>query len=301
MNKLTKKEALLILPAVIDNEASEEEKGLFFSYIEKNKDVRNEYENALRIKRLLSSRLPKHKAPPHLRENIIQCIDNLKQDKQLSSEEHSLRLVNKPFNKIHRHLTVQKSLYYRFAFAAAVVLMISLSTIRLLDQTTYYTSGESEVRSAMVVEYIAAEHFVNSNGAFIEPFFRTSHHNEAEEYLASHHGLHITIPAVTGAEFAGIVMAEFSPGFVTPMLEYTQSDIGEIIYLYAFDMDHMHAHGELIRHSAAAEACVHHSDYYVAEISNHHVVSWKWDNTWYTAVSNHNGYDLAALVEPLWE
>lgn len=302
MKKLTYKDAINILPAVVDNEASEQEKKNFFSFIEQNREVRCEYENALRIKRLIASRLPRQHAPPHLRENILRCIQNLESDTQIGTTARpSIPAIRSIGLGLRKHLIKEKSLYYRFAFAAAVILAISLSTFRLLDQSTYYPPSELLSEREFVVETLAAEHFLKHGGSMIEPHFATSERQEAEEYLVDHFGLEMTIPAVTGTRFAGLVMAEFSPGFTTPLLAYTQEEIGEIIYLFAFDMDHMESHENLVRHDEAAEACIHHSDYHVAEVNNHHVVSWLWDNTWYAAVSNHNGYDLAALVEPLWE
>ncbi|TVQ65414.1 MAG: hypothetical protein EA360_09545 [Balneolaceae bacterium] len=297
MDELDYKEALHILPAVVDNEATEQEKVKFFSFIEKNPLVRKEYEHAIRIKRIVASRLPRYDAPPHLHENVLQCIRNLDLDRKIGAEEESSGSASLLSLRVTDHFRKEKSLYYRFIFAAAVILVMTFSIVQFLDQSTYYGSDAGP----LIVEFIAAEHFIGNSGTFIEPHFATDQRSEAEEYLRSHFGMDITIPAVSGADFSGIVMAEFTPGFQTPLLGYSQDEIGEIIYLFAFDMDHMSLHEQLVRHEIAAETCLKHSDFYVAEIFDHHVVSWLWDNTWYAAVSNHNGYDLAALVEPLWE
>jgi hypothetical protein len=34
----------------------------------------------------------------------------------------------------------------------------------------------------------------------------------------------------------------------------------------------------------------------VADIQGKHVVSWQWQDTWYTAVSNHSGDVIAAML-----
>jgi len=56
---------------------------------------------------------------------------------------------------------------------------------------------------------------------------------------------------------------------------------------------------DIRREEKAAESCTTQTDYFVNDINGTHVVSWKWDDNWYSAVSNHNGHDLAALVTPL--
>lgn len=287
MKDLNKQEARWILPAVVDNEASDEEKEAFFDFIKNEPEVEKEYNDAVLIKKVLSTSNIQKKAPEHLKKVILDTIENLKFDSEINNEE--LKSVITPIQ------SVQSTKWLRYLSAAAVVLLISLVTLQILDRST----GAAPDNYDVIVENMAAEHFINSGGQLIEPHFSTNLPHEAEAYLLDHFGMKITIPTLTGAEFAGIVMSEFVDDFQTPLLEYSQHSIGETIYLFALDMDQVNQHDTLVRHGAAADACINSEDFYVAEINEHHVVSWLWENTWYTAISNHNGYDLAALVEPL--
>lgn len=288
MKELTKKEACWILPAVVDGEASEVERNAFFVFIKNDKEVAKEYKDALLIKQALGTGKIRVKAPEHLRKAVLESIERLESGTQLSSG-----LERMGSDSAHSAARSVKSL--RYITAAAALLFISLVTLQLLDLST----GTAPNGPDMIVENVAAEYFIGSGGKLIEPHFNTNATDEAEAYLHDHFGMQITIPAISGAEFAGIVMVEFVDDFQTPLLEYSQHAIGETIYLFAFDMDRVQQHKTLFRHSDAVVSCIKPEDFYVAEIHDHHVVSWLWDNIWYTAISNHNGYDLAALVEPL--
>lgn len=288
MKKLTKKEACWILPAVVDNEATDEERVAFFAFIKSNAEIEKEYNDALLIKRTLSNSNIRKKAPEQLRSAVLEAIEKLK--KKSNPGNHELKSTVIPIQS-----TPQSTKWLRYLSVAAVVMLISLVTLQLLDRSTDSAPYVFDV----IVENMAAEHFINNRGELIEPHFRTQLPHEAEAYLMDHFGLQITIPILRGAEFAGIVMADFIDDFQTPLLEYSQHSIGETIYLFAFDMEQVDQHKILVRHSEAANACIESEDFYVAEIYDHHVVSWLWDNTWYAAISNHNGYDLASLVEPL--
>lgn len=288
MKGLTKKEARWVLPAVVDNEATEEESVAFFTFIMSDPEVEKEYNDALLIKRALSTAMIRKKAPAQLRKAVLESIENLKNESNSGNREQKSTVTPiqsaPPSTKWLRYLT-----------AAAAVMLISLVTLQMLDRSTDTAADSFD----MIVENIAAEHFINSGGQLIEPHFSTHLPHEAEVYLLDHFGLQITIPTLTGAEFAGIVMADFVDDFQTPLLEYSQHSIGETIYLFAFDMDQVDQHETLIRNEAAADVCIKSEDFHVVEINEHHVVSWLWENTWYAAISNHNGYDLASLVEPL--
>lgn len=288
MKDLTKQEARWILSAVVDNEATDEERVAFFNFIKNDPEVEKEYHDAVLIKRALSTSKIQKKAPDHLRKSILATIENLKLDSETGIEDSNSMIT--PIQT-----APQSTKWLRYLSAAAAVMLISLVTLQILDRSTGTTPDSYDV----IVENMAAEHFIKSGGQLIEPHFSTNQPKEAEAYLLDHFGIQITIPTLTGAEFAGIVMAEFVDDFQTPLLEYSQHTIGETIYLFAFDMNQVNQHETLVRHGAAADACIKSEDFYVAEINEHHVVSWLWENTWYTAISNHNGYDLASLVEPL--
>jgi hypothetical protein len=295
MDKLSKKQALNLLPAIVDGEATKEERIAFFSFIETNDKVREEYESALRIKELLAKRLPKVKAPSHLRKNVFELIESAKEQGQLIDIPASETGEELPPGRLYKDALV--SLWkpaLRYIAAAAVLLFITLTTVELLDRTTDSTTLQYDI-----VENYTAIHFLNSEGRLSEPHFRTSSITEAEQHLLEIHGISMTVPPISGAEFAGLFLTDFYNGFETPLLGYYQPDIDETIFVFAFEIDKITAHGKLKRHGEAVKSCKTNTDFFVAEIENHHVVSWTWDGNWYTAVSNHNGYDLASLIEPL--
>jgi hypothetical protein len=295
MNRLTKKQALDLLPAVIDGEASENERLAFLAYIETDPDVRDEYESSLRIKELLAKKLFKKKAPAHLRNKVYELIEESQRNRELRDISPDERPDEVKPGQLYKPepVSIWKPTL-RYLAAAAVLLFITLTIVELLDRMTTTETGGFEI-----VENYSAIHFLNSEGRLSEFHYSTASISDAEQYLLDHHGITMTIPPVKGAEFAGIIIADFYNGMEAPLLGYHQHDIDETIFIFAFENDKIASHKKLKRLSDAVEKCRTNTDFYVAEIENHHVVSWTWDGNWYTAVSNHNGYDLAALIEPL--
>ncbi len=297
MKHLTYQEALLILPAIIDGEANDGDKAAFFHFIKHHPELRNEYESALLIKEMLKSRLPRHSAPEHLKENILKKLTTINEtvganeSQKITSglEKRLLKETPNRFKKIYSPSVI------RYLAAAAVILIITFTTIRLLDQTT----ADEVLADFFIVENIAAHHFQLTGGQLIEPQWQAGTVTEAEFYLFENFNLNLTVPPIDGAQFAGIVMAEFIENYQIPLLEYVQHEIGETIYVFVFDVDDIRAHKQLKRLDEAVKKSVHSHDFFVAEIEDYHVVSWLWDNNWYTAISNHNGYDLASLIVPL--
>jgi hypothetical protein len=299
MKSLTRKQALSILSAVVDDEATNAEKRAFFEYIKEHSDVRREYENAKKVKFIISKRCPRKKAPEHLKRTVLKKVMQLETVNEIKNEhEQNSDVINEELkNRSSSPFSIQKHATnsIRYIAAAAVLLFISLVILQLLDQTSPLPSDPVE----FVVENMTAQHFLSTGGAIIEPHFATHSIHEAEGYLLDHYGMNMSIPEIKGAEFAGIVMADFLENFQTPLFEYTQPDLGETIYIFVFDIDSLNNHKNLQRDQEAVKNCVRAEDFYVAEIDGYHVVSWLWNNTWYSAISNHNGYDLAALIEPL--
>ena len=298
MKSLTRKQALSILSAVVDNEATNAEKRAFFEYIKDHADVRREYENAKKVKLIVSKRFPRKKAPEHLKRTVMKQVMQLETVNEIKNKKvQNLEVLNEELKKRPSSFSIQKHATnsIRYLAAAAVLLFISLVILQLLDQTSPLPSDPVE----FVVENMTAQHFLSTGGTIIEPQFATHSTHEAEGYLLDHFGMNMSIPEIEGAEFAGIVMADFLENFQTPLFEYTQPELGETIYIFVFDIDSLNNHKNLQRDQEAVKNCVRAEDFYVAEIDGYHVVSWLWNNTWYSAISNHNGYDLASLIEPL--
>lgn len=296
MHELTEKEALRILPAVVDNEASQKEREAFFAYIADNTIVRNQYKDALLMKKIIAEKCKREPAPAHLKKNIHRTLKELDDSESIGNED-PLRVDQPTSDQPTSRPGENKSTSFliRVLSAAAVILFFSLVTILLLNKVNPLSSNSTN----LILENISLEHFINSDGAYIEPHFRFVSTVEAEQFLTDHYELSMTIPQITGAEFSGIVMAEFVDNFSTPLLEYQQHELNETIYLFAFNLDDISELDGVIRNNKAVENCQNTEDFHITEIDNYHIISWLWDDTWYIAVSNHNGYDLASLVEPL--
>jgi len=80
MKSINRKQALSILHAVVDDEASERERIAFYKFIDNHPDVKNEFEETLLLKRLLSEKLSKKRAPQHLRERVLHKVQALEKE-----------------------------------------------------------------------------------------------------------------------------------------------------------------------------------------------------------------------------
>ncbi len=284
MKELDREQAFLLLHAVVDGEASQEEKEAFFAFIKHHPDIEAEYKETLKLKEILADPIHKEKAPEHLKRSILHILDHQKSAPSNESPSHPQNGSGGTFSGLSEKV-------FRYVSAAAVVLIFTLITIQFLDKTGMPTEGEM-----VVVEQMVAEHFETAAGSVIEPHFKTSSIKEAEIFLDQNHGINLTIPEIEGAEFAGIVFADFIDNFNTPLLEYIHPDNEETIYVFTFNIDEVEANSMLQRHKEAVEECRQSKDFYVSEIDGNHVVSWLWEDNWYTAISHHDGDDLASWV-----
>lgn len=288
---MNRNQALLLIPAIIDGEASESERAAFFDFIENHPDIEEEYESALYVKQQLKKNLKRHSCPDHLKENVLSTIEELKRSDHQTDQEPRAGTSKTSGTTFWSYAGPA----FRYASAAAVILFITLLTLELLNRTDH----GSQYQNTVMIEQAAAGHFLTAGGQLPSLDFRTSSISEAKQYLREHYGMTAEIPEIEGATFMGMAVGPFTGNFTTPVLAYTQEEISENIYLFVFDMDQVESLQNVIRHAEAAEHCKSPKDYFVAEVDNHHVVSWLWDNYWYSAVSNHNGDDLASLVKPL--
>lgn len=289
-NELTREQAYLLLHTVADGESSESEREAFFKYIEDHPDIAREYQQVLQLKMALCSNRCKKKAPNHLKETVLGLVDA--QANKLRDSE--CITAKKNWYSVSNLLEGYSGKIVRYIAAAVVIVIFSIITVRVLEKTGMQTSIAKEI----IVEQMAAKHYVTSSGSVIEPHFKTTSISEAETFLFEEHEIELTIPHIQGAQFAGIVFSDFVEKFKTPLLEYINLELNETIYVFAFDLRKVQEHSVLKRTSEAVEKCKKSEDFYVGEIDGYHVVSWNWENNWYTAISNRNGHDLAALVSP---
>lgn len=301
--RLTKDEALELITSVIDDEVDEETRIAFFSYLETDPEVERQYESALRIKNLLATRCPVEKAPDRLRYRIrVLLAAERASFSDFPREEpvYDIPCKKMPFSysveesSDHLHTARRPQQLYQqtWFYVSAVVVAITALFWSIVHVTQSAPSSYS-------IEEHTYRHFSNHNGSFIQPTISTASMRSAETALASEFNVPIIVPPLANAEFKGVVFTDFVPDYTTPLLEYYLPGEDQYIYIFAFDISQLNKHGALNRNEEAVKACINPGDFHIRDINGKHVVSWKWGNTWYTAISNHNGQKLASLIQPL--
>ena len=305
MKKLSKKQALEILTLIVDNEATEEQKKAFFTFIQKDDDVKKKYESMLFVKQLLKTKYSPEKAPEHLRKNVSDIIQDMNWEKNEGSKVDSnlsavdTKSIKKKYGNEKRKPLLNLLKPARYLVAASVIFFFSLLTIELLEK-----SSVNKFEIGYDIEEMALSHFNTGDHVSASlASFRPESSQHASELIESEMAHKPRLPSIEGAELRTVMYTTFADGYKTPVLEFYQSEIDETVHVFAFHMDELEKHGKFIRDPEAVKICKTYDDYHVKDINGKHVVSWKWGDYWYTAVSNHNGQDLIALVDaidPSW-
>lgn len=305
MKKLTKNEAIELMSLVIDNEASEDEKVAFFKYIQGNSDVKKKYESLLLVKQLLRTKYSRENAPEHLKDKIFGLIEDMEWErKEKSNVDNRSTYVSSEStfdsNSYRKSASNNYSIIFRllkptrYLIAASVIFIFSLLTIEFLDKMS-----SDRIYSQNTVEYAALNHF--QTGSHIEASlasFTPESFDHASKLLEKEMSYSPRLPKIEGADLRSIVQTKFTDGHNVPVFDFYQAGIDEAIHIFAFKMGEFDDPDMIPRDPEAVKSCKTYNDYHIKNIRGKDVVSWKWGDYWYTAVSNHNGNDLIALVEP---
>mgnify|MGYP006424436305 CR=1 FL=1 len=306
-NKLTEKD-FISASAYIDDELSEDEK-LRIQELQKHHVVLKKFiQSEKEIKNAHSQTLERRRAPEALKKRIQ---DKLKQEllerdskvtsisdaqtKEKESENHN-RSIN-PANGENSvttkdNKTVIKKLFPYLAIAASILIIVSIGFLSTGNETS-----NDNATATVSIESYTFKHF-NEHAQLINNNISISDIENAEKHIREQVNKSMVVPKLNSANFNGVEMIEFISGYKTPVLVYNQPDINEYIYIFTFDLNQFPS-SKLKRNELAIKNCIKQSDYFVENVNGKHVVSWKWGTIWYTAISNHDGNKLAALVEPL--
>lgn len=295
--ELTKEEARNLITAVVDDEASAEERQAFMDYIEDDDEVRREYESIKRMKSIIRSRCPYAEAPDSLKKYLKDlCREGA------PPEEPEVPIYDKPCigpaaqqqgSKDAGGLSAESTKRWFFAVAASILIIAAVGGFY------YFYDSTGENGEIYNLEEYVSEHFQKNEGGLITPNIATANLGSAENRMARDYDMPMIVPELENADFKGIAYIDFVPNFKAPMLEYYLPDEDQYIYIFAFQVDKLEKFGQLVRHQEAVKKCDKPKDFYVRDVKGKHVVSWKWNGVWYAAVSNHSGNRLASLVKPL--
>jgi len=295
-HELTKVEALKLIAPVVDGETTEEERDAFMNFIAHHADVRHKYESMKNLKSVIGNRTKRAKAP----ESLQQFVKQVGHHATDSNDEPPIYDLPTDGPSNHKSQTSTNPSSSRDN-TWNIIMGIAASLLLVAAAWSYFTFGgfSTAEKSTYNVERFAYEHFIKHDGKFVEPTISTASLGSAEIQMANNYDMPMTIPSLKNAEFKGIVYNDFVPNFKAPMLEYHLPSQDQYIYIFAFQLDKLKEYGRLLRHKKAVDKCNKPKDFYVRNVNGKHVVSWKWNDVWYAAISNHDGNTLASLVEPL--
>lgn len=257
------KETAALLSAYVDQEADAAERG----WVEQKMGIDPSIGAAVvaekQFKRFIGERCKPASAPDSLRRSIDDLLTE--------ADETPVRFFS---NRVY--------------WAAAAVVLFS---------AMLYLYQFFVIPSTFEVEKYAWLHFDKGMdaGVFL-PISETSP-DAAHGYLKDHMGMDVTVPTLAGAQFKGVQDVEFVPGHNTPVLTYAATNDADLIHIFVFKVDQMEQNAALLRDVEAVALCSNDPDaVHVSDINGKHVVSWQWQDTWYTAVSHHSGDVIAGML-----
>jgi len=296
--ELTKVEALELITPVVDDEVSSEEREAFMDYISEHEDVRKKYQSIKNIKQLVHTRCPCAKAPESLKEYLKKV-----QQEELPGESEA-PIYDVPSGGPANHNPGEALSPTKQSNSSSRWWMVPLAASILIAALiwgffNFFSNSANPNTGVYNVEEYAYQHFMQHKGRFVRPTITTASLGTAELRLASDYNMPMTVPVIQNAKLKGIVFGEFVPHYKAPMLEYYIPSEDQYIYVFAFKLKRLKNFRNLVRDSEAVKECNQPKDYHIRNVNGKHVVSWKWNNVWYAAISNHDGNTLASLVEPL--
>ncbi|MDZ7681065.1 MAG: hypothetical protein U5J63_04955 [Fodinibius sp.] len=123
----------------------------------------------------------------------------------------------------------------RWMYAIAATFLIVASVWGFFE----FYERPVEQQTVYNVEEYAYEHFKKHNGRFVTPNISTASLGSAEITLAQNYHMPMTVPALEGAEFKGVVYGEFVPNYNAPMLEYHLPEQDQYVYIFAFRLEQL--------------------------------------------------------------
>lgn len=260
------KESAALLSAYVDQALPDSERSKVEQWLESDPVARRACEAERRFKAFVNERCPRAKAPESLYVNIDGLLTDL--------AEENVKPVRFFSDRI-------------YWAAAAVVLLSAMVSL----YTAFF------VPSTFDVEAHAWRHFSSGMAeASLVPLSEPTT-QLAKSVIFEKMGMDVTVPELKGASFVGVHDVDFVDGYHTPVLTYSAGDATDLIRIFVFKVGQMNAGIALERDPEAVATCSSDPDaVHVADIQGKHVVSWQWDDTWYTAVSNHSGDVIAAML-----
>lgn len=201
---------------------------------------------------------------------------------QTFAENENLR-VPAPY----KILPIGYQAYSRFLLVAALVVISFIGGFFSYNMTT---SNENQVN----LEKFIVAHF--EKGSINQNWIPISNdHTSASDFLVKSVGWNPNIPPVANAQFDGLFAFPISSNTISHVFAYTLSD-GQPLYVFAMPVNIMQEKSNIAVTEEAFSFCAKSENYFIENVNGKHVVSWRWKNDWYSAVSNHNGKDIAALL-----
>jgi hypothetical protein len=269
-----------IISAYVDGEATSDEVD-FLSRYSGPKDVQQSINAEKALKQRLSNACQNARASQEL---FDRCLSIVSSEGILPDKSNDNSRFN--YKSLFPGSGNMLQSYLRLAVAAMIIM--GLVSLGILGTGSVFV----QENSSYLVEAHVYEHF----NQYTNIHLVTHSTDEAHAYIAQSYNMTMTVPELKGATFAGIAYSEFVPGYRTPVMMYRVDGQMDPVMIFAFDVHAMSGNINLIRDTMALETCVSPDSVHIKDIAGQHVVSWKWEDTWYAGISNHDGEVFASML-----